>query len=78
MFYGYGYGSATWHHNESLMEQASTRLRLTGAVVPGNVNADVSTVPRTFYGLATQTPHVELGVPKATEINSLHTVMGRW
>ena len=73
----YGYGSVTWHHHESLMELAWLRLK-SGAVVPGGVNAEASPMPRTFYGLATQTPHIELGVPKATEINSLHTVMGRW
>ena len=73
----YGYNNAAWHHHESLMETAWTRLR-TGAVVPGNASAAISIVPRTFYGLATQTPHVELGVPKAIEINSLHGVMGRW
>ena len=77
MYYGYGYGSATWHHHESLMEVAWLRLK-SGAVVPGGVSAEASPMPRTFYGLATQTPHVELGVPKATEINSQHTVMGRW
>lgn len=77
MYYGYGYGSVTWHHHESLMELAWLRLK-SGAVVPGGVNAEVSPMPRTFYGLATQTPHVELGVAKATEINSQHTVMGRW
>lgn len=73
----YGYNNAVWHHHESLMETAWTRLR-TGAVVPGSVSAAISIVPRTFYGLATQTPHVELGVPKAIEVNSLHGVMGRW
>ena len=73
----YGYNNAVWHHHESLMETAWTRLR-TGAVVPGSASAAISIVPRTFYGLATQTPHVELGVPKAIEINSLHGVMGRW
>ena len=73
----YGYGSASWHHPESLMELASVRLR-SGAVVPGSVAAEHTPVPRTFYGLATQTPHVELGVSKATQINSQHTVMGRW
>ncbi len=73
----YGYGTASWHHNESLMETASVRLR-SGAVVPSGVRAEYSPVPRTFYGLATQTPHVELGVPKVSEINSLHMVMGRW
>ncbi len=77
IIYGYGYGSASWHHHESLMEIASVRLR-SGAVVPGGVSAEYSPVPRTFYGLATQTPHIELGVPKASEINSLHMVMGRW
>lgn len=77
MYYGYGYGSATWHHHESLMELAWLRLK-SGAVVPGGVTAEFSSMPRTFYGLATQTPHVELGVPNATEINSLHAVMGRW
>lgn len=77
MYYGYGYGSATWHHHESLMEVAWLRLK-SGAVVPGGVSAEASPMARTFYGLATQTPHVELGVPKATEINSQHTVMGRW
>ena len=73
----YGYGSVNWHHHESLIELAWLRLK-SGAVVPGGVNAEASPMPRTFYGLATQTPHIELGVPKATEINSLHTVMGRW
>ncbi len=77
MYYGSGYGSASWHHHESLMELAWLRLK-SGAVVPGGVNPESSPMPRTFYGLATQTPHVELGVPKATEINSQHTVMGRW
>ncbi len=73
----YGYGTASWHQHESMMELASVRLR-SGAVVPGGVQAEYSPVPRTFYGLATQTPHIELGVPKVSEINSLHTVMGRW
>lgn len=77
MYYGYGYGTVSWHHHESLMELAWLRLRA-GAVVPGSVNPEVAPVPRTFYGLATQTPHVELGVPKASEINSLHVVTGRW
>ncbi len=77
IIYGYGYGTASWHHHESLMEIASVRLR-SGAVVPGGVRAESSPVPRTFYGLATQTPHIELGVLKVSEINSLHTVMGRW
>lgn len=76
-YYGYGYGSVTWHHHESLMELAWLRLK-SGAVVPGGVNPEVLPMPRTFYGLATQTPHVELGVSKASEINSLHSVMGRW
>ena len=76
-YYGYGYNNVAWHQHESLMEIAWHRLR-TGAVAPGNASLDLSVVPRTFYGLATQTPHVELGVPKATEINSLHAVMGRW
>jgi hypothetical protein len=80
--YGYGYGTASWHHNESLMETAWLRLRA-GTVIPGNatppgVSPEVSPVPRTFYGLATQTPHVEIGVAKVTEVNSLHVVMGRW
>ena len=73
----YGYGTASWHHHESLMEIASVRLR-SGAVVPGGLRAEYLPVPRTFYGLATQTPHIELGVPKVSEINSLHTVIGRW
>lgn len=77
MYYRYGYGNVTWHHHESLMEQAWLRL-ISGAVVPGGVNTEFAPVPRTFFGLATQTPHVELGVSKATEINSLHAVMGRW
>lgn len=77
MYYGYGYSSVTWHHHESLMELAWLRLK-SGAVVPGGLNSEASPIPRTFYGLATQTPHVELGVPKASEINSQHAVMGRW
>ncbi|TXT22180.1 MAG: hypothetical protein FD138_3662 [Planctomycetota bacterium] len=80
--YYYGYGTASWHHNESLMELAWLRLRA-GTVIPGNavlagVSPEVAPVARTFYGLATQTPHVEIGVPKVTEVNSLHAVMGRW
>lgn len=70
-------GNLSWHSHESLMEQAWLRLR-TGSVAPGQQTLDQTTVPRTFYGLATQTPHIELGVAKATEINSRHVVMGRW
>lgn len=82
VYYGYGYGTASWHQNESLMEVALVRLR-SGTVEPGNTTSfgvapEVVHVPRTFYGLATQTPHVEIGVSKVTEINSLHAVMGRW
>lgn len=71
------YGTASWQHHESLMETASVRLR-SGAVIPSGMRAEYSPVPRTFYGLAAQTPHIELGVPKVSKINSLHTVMGRW
>lgn len=77
MFSPWGAGAASWHQQESLMEQAWQRLR-SGAVVPGNIKLDVSPVERTFWGIATQTPHVELGVPKATEIQSTHVVIGRW
>lgn len=82
MYSGYGYGTTSWHHHESLMEQSWARLR-SGTVLPGYIpplggTTETSPVSRTFYGLATQTPHVELGVPKATEIHSIHAVMGRW
>ncbi|MFM9964680.1 MAG: hypothetical protein ACKV2Q_26035 [Planctomycetaceae bacterium] len=70
-------GNVSWHYHESLMEQAWQRLR-SGSVAPSQLASEQTTVPRTFYGLATQTPHIELGVPKATEINSVHLVMGRW
>ena len=82
MYYAYGYGTASWHHHESQMENAWLRLR-SGSVAPGSstlpsVAPEMSPVPRTFYGLATQTPHVEIGVPTVTEVNSLHAIMGRW
>jgi hypothetical protein len=70
-------GAVSWHQHESQMEQAWLRLRL-GPDNQASVTPQSSREPRTFYGLATQTPHVELGVPKATEINSLHLVIGRW
>ncbi|MBC7819439.1 MAG: hypothetical protein IAG10_21345 [Planctomycetaceae bacterium] len=73
----WGRGNASWHHHESQMEQAWLRLRM-GSVVPGTVTPQSSREPRTFFGLATQTPNIELGVPKATEVNSVHLVMGRW
>jgi hypothetical protein len=59
------------------MEQAWVRLRI-GSVSPGHVGGDIKPLPRTFFGLASQRPHIELGVPKATEINSVHVVAGRW
>ncbi len=68
---------ASWNYHESLMEQTWLRLRL-GAVVPGSETIQSSREPRTYFGLATQPPNIELGVPKATEINSVHLVMGRW
>ncbi len=75
-------GAVSWHLNESQMEQAWLRLRMGSVAVengaPGSVTPQSSREPRTFYGLATQSPHIELGVPKATEINSMHLVMGRW
>ena len=70
-------GAVSWHQHESQMEQAWLRLRM-GSVTPGGMTLQSSREPRTFYGLATQPPHIELGVPKATEINSMHLVMGRW
>ncbi len=73
----WGGGAVSYHQHESQMEQAWLRLR-TGAVTPGNMTPQSTREPRTFYGLATQAPHIELGVPKATEINSVHLVMGRW
>jgi hypothetical protein len=76
--YAYWRGvNISYHHQESQMEQVWLRLR-TGAVPPGTETALNSRDPRTFYGLATQAPHIELGVPKATEVNSVHLVMGRW
>ncbi len=66
-----------WHQRDSLMEQAWTRLTQ-GAVAPGSLPTENSPVPRTFFGVATQSPHIELGVSKATETHSVHTVMGRW
>ena len=78
-YYPHGYGGmANWHHHESQMERAWLRLR-SGAVAPGDTGSDFTRAPRTFYGLATQTPHVELGVSsKVSEVNSQHVVMGRW
>lgn len=73
----WGGATVSWHYQESQMEQAWLRLR-TGSVTPGSVTLQSSREPRTFFGLATQTPHIELGVPKATEIYSMHLVMGRW
>jgi hypothetical protein len=69
--------TVSWHYHESLMEQAWVRLRI-GSVSPGHVGGDIKPLPRTFFGLASQRPHIELGVPKATEINSVHVVAGRW
>lgn len=72
-----GGGTASWHHHESQMEQTWQQLKM-WSVTPGSVAPQRSQEPRTFFGLATQAPHIELGVPKATEINSVHLVMGRW
>ena len=78
----WGGATVSYHQHESQMEQAWLRLRMgsvaPGSGTPGSVTPQSSREPRTFFGLATQTPHIELGVPKATEINSVHLVMGRW
>lgn len=73
------YSSVRWSYQESLMEQALQRLRK-GVVLPGPLplEAELAPVPRTYFGLATQTPRVDLGGLKAKEIHSLHVVMGRW
>lgn len=75
-YYRYG-ATASWRHNESMMEQALVRLR-TGTVAPRPVATEATVVPRTFYGVAREAPNVEQGVTKATSIHSLHVVMGRW
>ncbi len=78
----WGGANVSYHQHESQMEQTWLRLRMgsvaPGSGTPGSVTPPSSREPRTFFGLATQTPHIELGVPKATEINSVHLVMGRW
>jgi hypothetical protein len=68
MYSPYGTPSANWHFQGSLMEQTLNRLQATAVGEQ-----------RMFCGLTAQRPNfVELGVPKATEVASLHVVMGKW